>query len=329
MAKLDLTDIAGGYQTAVAYNANNALIEAAMENTLSLDGTTPNQMQANFDMNSYYLQNVGQLSATTFILNGEVITTETTLVGGLASTSVSFLPDGGSVTTVHDALNDDYVRNDSPNIITGDFSLVGEMDITGVVSSTDTATFPDAVVTNDLTINNDLAVDNDLTVSGAAAITGDFTVTGSILHEAPKFSVQIIRDVSMSNNKGLNSSNFDDLDVDIAEGNGMIYDWVNGRFTPDESGWYWVGGALEVSSISTGTQLCYIDLDTNSAISSGINMYTRPYDIDTTMAHVYGGQIFYLDGVDDYVSIQIRSTNTDWPIVIEKTQTHIYGFKVA
>lgn len=58
MAKLTLTDITSGYQTAAAYNANNALIEAALENTLSRDGTTPNTMSANLDMNSNKITNV-------------------------------------------------------------------------------------------------------------------------------------------------------------------------------------------------------------------------------------------------------------------------------
>ena len=44
MAKLTLTDIVSGYASTTQYNANNSLIETAIENTLSRDGTTPNQM---------------------------------------------------------------------------------------------------------------------------------------------------------------------------------------------------------------------------------------------------------------------------------------------
>ena len=44
--------------TAVAqYNANNALITTAINNTLSRDGTSPNQMGANLDMNSFSILN--------------------------------------------------------------------------------------------------------------------------------------------------------------------------------------------------------------------------------------------------------------------------------
>lgn len=59
--KLTLSDLANlaNQTTAVAtINANNTLIEAALENTLSLDGTEPNSMDATLDMNSYPIINV-------------------------------------------------------------------------------------------------------------------------------------------------------------------------------------------------------------------------------------------------------------------------------
>ena len=58
MAKLTLADISGGYLTPANYNANNTLIENALENTLSRDGTSPNTMLANFDMNSNRIINL-------------------------------------------------------------------------------------------------------------------------------------------------------------------------------------------------------------------------------------------------------------------------------
>lgn len=46
-------------------NGNNAAITTAFENTLSRDGTFPNQMQSNFDMNSYHILNLGEPSSDT------------------------------------------------------------------------------------------------------------------------------------------------------------------------------------------------------------------------------------------------------------------------
>lgn len=66
MAKLTLSDIgAGGLGAATLINTNNGLLEAALENTLSRDGTTPNQMEANLDMNSYRIQNLPQAVSNT------------------------------------------------------------------------------------------------------------------------------------------------------------------------------------------------------------------------------------------------------------------------
>ena len=58
MAKLTLTDTAAGYSSSTVINANNALVEAAIENTISRDGTSPNTMSANLDMNSNSIVNV-------------------------------------------------------------------------------------------------------------------------------------------------------------------------------------------------------------------------------------------------------------------------------
>lgn len=58
MAKLTLFDLSSGSFTVDLLNANFALIEAALENTLSLDGTTPNSMDAPLDMNSNRILNL-------------------------------------------------------------------------------------------------------------------------------------------------------------------------------------------------------------------------------------------------------------------------------
>lgn len=63
MAKLTLSNLASFSQAAVAtVNANNDAIEAAMENTLSRDGTTPNSMSADLDLNSQTILNINGLS---------------------------------------------------------------------------------------------------------------------------------------------------------------------------------------------------------------------------------------------------------------------------
>jgi len=54
----DLSTISGNEQTAInLINANNETIETASDNTLSRDGTAPNQMLASLDMNSFRILN--------------------------------------------------------------------------------------------------------------------------------------------------------------------------------------------------------------------------------------------------------------------------------
>tara|TARA_R110000751_G_scaffold110047_1_gene207460 strand:- start:5470 stop:7467 length:1998 start_codon:yes stop_codon:yes gene_type:complete len=73
MVKLTHEDLANlNNQTSAVdtINANGALTEAAIENTLSRDGSTPNAMGADLDMNSYDVTNVDNLDATTATIGG-------------------------------------------------------------------------------------------------------------------------------------------------------------------------------------------------------------------------------------------------------------------
>jgi hypothetical protein len=77
MAKLTLTDVSdfrNGLVTATVINNNSAAIEAALENTLSLDGTSPNQMGADLDMDSNDILNVGDIEITSLTIGGVTLT---------------------------------------------------------------------------------------------------------------------------------------------------------------------------------------------------------------------------------------------------------------
>jgi hypothetical protein len=58
MSKLTLNTIGSRYGSIDALNANSDLIEAALENTISRDGTGPNNMEANLDMDSHRVINM-------------------------------------------------------------------------------------------------------------------------------------------------------------------------------------------------------------------------------------------------------------------------------
>lgn len=112
MAKLTLTDITSGYQSTTVYNANNTLIETALENTLSRDGTTPNTMSANLDLNSNKIVNVtdgtnNQDAVTLAQLNAASVVASTA-----AATAVTVADAGGYYvsTTVEAALQEVFTK---------------------------------------------------------------------------------------------------------------------------------------------------------------------------------------------------------------------------
>lgn len=59
MPKLTLKDPGTNYRSVAQIQDNNSLIEAAIENTISRDGTSPNQMEADLDLNSNRITNLG------------------------------------------------------------------------------------------------------------------------------------------------------------------------------------------------------------------------------------------------------------------------------
>lgn len=59
MSKLTLNDVGSGYNLPQVVNANSQATEAALENTLSRDGTAPNEMLVSLDMNSNRVINLG------------------------------------------------------------------------------------------------------------------------------------------------------------------------------------------------------------------------------------------------------------------------------
>ena len=77
MAKLALSNLASltsNEASAIStINANNDAIEVALENTLSRDGTSPNVMNADIDLNSNDLLNVALLDADSIQVGGVTV----------------------------------------------------------------------------------------------------------------------------------------------------------------------------------------------------------------------------------------------------------------
>lgn len=79
--EVNLNTVSSGYNRS-RINDNFELIEAALQNALSRTGTPPNQMEADLDLNSNDLLNVGMVDATSLFIDGvEVVTDELIAVG--------------------------------------------------------------------------------------------------------------------------------------------------------------------------------------------------------------------------------------------------------
>lgn len=74
-----LTDVATGYNSAVTLNENFHSLNERFDNTLSLDGSTPNALKADLDLNYNDLLNVNLFDTKELRINGEKVTSITTV----------------------------------------------------------------------------------------------------------------------------------------------------------------------------------------------------------------------------------------------------------
>ena len=98
MAKLTLNSIGSRYGSVDALNDNFDAIEQAIENTLSLDGTSPNALQADLDMNSNDILNAGEVNADTLRINGVLVEPTTGVTAGAAFQTYEFTATAGQTT---------------------------------------------------------------------------------------------------------------------------------------------------------------------------------------------------------------------------------------
>jgi len=95
--KPDITTIASGYYSRQALNTNFENLQDGFDNTLSLDGSTPNSMGADLDMNSNDILNAGTVNTSILKLDGTVVSTSGLSAAGATLTSISHTGDGSTV----------------------------------------------------------------------------------------------------------------------------------------------------------------------------------------------------------------------------------------
>jgi hypothetical protein len=138
--KPNITDISSGFSSNTQLNGNFQSLRNAFDNTLSLDGSTPNAMNADLDMNSNSLLNVNELHSGSLTLNGTLV------VPTSFSTTVSFFPDnftGNNLSVNFTLTYDPLVKSNTFIFIDGVYQNKNTYSITGKV-----LTFSEAPPTN-------------------------------------------------------------------------------------------------------------------------------------------------------------------------------------
>lgn len=221
MAKLTTVDISNisGNPTSAETNINNnfALVETAIENTLSRDGSTPNSMGAQLDMNSNKIINgkaatnatdipiLSQITSQTFATQvgqaGNFLKTDGTdtswydIFADLASTAnakgsslIGVEDSAGNFTattveTILTEIADDYLL-DTTDIFTGTLDVIGNMGV-GLARTEGTlhVLTASAGAVTARTIADDLVVESNV-AGGISIITPDGS-DGSILFGSP------------------------------------------------------------------------------------------------------------------------------------------------
>ena len=185
MAKLTLADITDG-DHAAAMNANLALIEAAMENTLSRDGTSPNQMNADLDLNSNFILNMAAGTAATHPLQKQQIEALITAAQAGPTITLNSLTDVVAPSpSVNDVLlfnGTNWVNSPVPGSVT-DGTLTNSVlrwSGTAWVEEDQIRISSAGVLTiRNTTGSSDIAISNDGTdVNMAASAVTDINITG-------------------------------------------------------------------------------------------------------------------------------------------------------
>lgn len=165
MAKITLNDVGNLIDATTAtttINGNNATLETAFENTLSRDGTSPNQMGSSLDMNSNQILNLPTPATTNSPLR---LSDLNSFVGG---GTVSNIPPGGATGTV-------LTKTSAVDYATGWSSTAG---VDGPASS---------VVGNIVTWNNtsgSLTADSGVLASALMTSSSTNTLTNKTLDTA-------------------------------------------------------------------------------------------------------------------------------------------------
>jgi len=96
--KPDITTIASGYYSRQALNTNFDNLQDGFDNTLSLDGSTPNSMGADFDLNNNDLLNGRDVAVQSLTIAGQIVNPTGVTASGASVVTDQFTGNGSTTT---------------------------------------------------------------------------------------------------------------------------------------------------------------------------------------------------------------------------------------
>ena len=96
--KPDITTIASGYYSRQALNTNFENLQDGFDNTLSLDGSTPNSMGADFDLNNNDLLNGRDVAVQSLTIAGQIVNPTGVTASGASVVTDQFTGNGSTTT---------------------------------------------------------------------------------------------------------------------------------------------------------------------------------------------------------------------------------------
>jgi hypothetical protein len=116
--KPTISTISSGYASNTQLNNNFSALRTGFDNTLSLDGSTPNAMNADFDMNSNDILNANEINTSSLRLNG-VLVSASGEVDVTSSIMYSDVFTGNGSTTVYTLSFAPYIKDNTQIYIDG------------------------------------------------------------------------------------------------------------------------------------------------------------------------------------------------------------------
>tara|TARA_B110000503_G_scaffold85000_1_gene129327 strand:+ start:116 stop:928 length:813 start_codon:yes stop_codon:yes gene_type:complete len=179
--KPTITTVASGFLSRDQVNTNFTVIRDAFDNTLSLDGSTPNTISSNIDFSGYDILNLNGLSS---VGGGVVDLADLATLGAISADISSCAPIAADITAVSGISADVVIASaNSANI--SYFANTYRISATEPNTSLDSGDLYWNTTTSDLWIYNGSAWDNAIGIDGTngtdgAAIVLSTTITGNV-----------------------------------------------------------------------------------------------------------------------------------------------------